>query len=282
MKLTALALFTLLAVTHATPVRIETGTETRSLKIDLAAEVTACLVGNHIIDGKCVSNKDYCSEYDAVTHNCASCNWYAFWVENDPSDASGSKTGNYCVTRWWVWILSSIAFLLFFGILIGLCVMWAGKKRPAVVEEERKPINKPKPVQEVEVHAERPSYRQQVVTHYHQEPAREVHYHQEPAREVHYHQEPVREVHGDSKIIRHDDRTVVNERREYLGVGNRVLIEERRSSPGKEINVVKYDHEDWGKYSQAHWNDHQAGHMGTSTTKVAAHGGSYNPYASHH
>jgi hypothetical protein len=271
MKLTAFALFTLLAVTYATPVRIEAGTETLSLKIDLAADVSICLVGNHIVNGKCVANTDYCSTYDPVTHNCSSCNWYAFWVENDSSDASGTKTGNYCKTRWWVWILSSIALLLFLGILIGLCVMWCGKKRPAKVEEERRPLNKPKPVQHVEVHAERPSYHHQVVTHHHQEPVR-----------VSYHQEPVREVHGESRIIRNDDRVVVNEHRAYLGIGDRVLVEERRSSPGKELKVVKYDHEDWGKYSQAHWADHHAGHMGTSTTKVAAHGGSYNPYVSHH
>jgi len=267
MKLQTLILLSaVLAVALATPIRIETGTETRTVSIDLAAEPkTTCLVGQHVVDKKCKSNTDYCSTYDAVTHNCSSCKWYAFWVQNDVQFASGTKTGDYCVTRWWVWILAAIGTLLFLGILIGLCVMWCGKKKSAAYHEERVPIAQ-KPQQhrvDVDVQAERPSYQH---SYHHAEPVRHE----------------VVEVHGDTHI-QHGER-VVHEHREYLGAGDRVLVEERTRSPGREVRVVKYDnpHEDWGKYSQAHWQEHRAGHMGASTTKVVAHQGSYNPYVGHH
>ena len=83
----------------------------KRITIDLASETlptyTGCQKGYHSVDDKCKPNTDYCKDdhYDSNTYNCAECEWYAFWVENDTGDRHGSRTGNYCETRWWIWVL---------------------------------------------------------------------------------------------------------------------------------------------------------------------------------
>lgn len=84
---------------------------TRRFNIDLAIEsyptTNVCKIEQHYSDGKCVSNKDYCSKYDVLNNNCSSCKWYAWKVENKTSKSSSTskQTGTYCEPRWWLWIL---------------------------------------------------------------------------------------------------------------------------------------------------------------------------------
>jgi hypothetical protein len=85
-----------------------------------------CAVGFHLADKDCLPNTDYCAKekYDNATNNCKECKWYAFHVQND-AQSKGTKTGNYCETRWW-WVtlwasLSLIALLGVFALIKFLC-----------------------------------------------------------------------------------------------------------------------------------------------------------------
>jgi len=69
---------------------------------------------------------------------------------------------------------------------------------------------------------------------------------------------PVREEplveRGDVKVWR--EQPVIRENRGDVRYGDRVLVETRYMSPGREARVERHDHTDWAKYSQAHWHEH--------------------------
>jgi len=85
---------------------------------------------------------------------------------------------------------------------------------------------------------------------------------------VHEERKESRVVRGDPKITYNTTygepsylRDEVN-RTELSNVrrqGEPVLVEKKTWSPGKEPRVEKFEHEDWSRYSQAHFNGHQGG-----------------------
>jgi hypothetical protein len=80
-------------------------------------------------------------------------------------------------------------------------------------------------------------------------PHHEVHV--ERARPVHYE----RREYG-KESISYGARTY-HETNRRVDLNSR-LVEVRIASPGKDLCITKYDYdgEDWGKYSQAHWNEY--------------------------
>jgi hypothetical protein len=90
----------------------------KKFTVDLA---TVCLPGTHPDGSKCVSNLNHCEQgyYHALDNNCSKCKWFSNWVRND---TIGSKTGDYCEDRIWLWILGGVASLLAFILVCVLCV----------------------------------------------------------------------------------------------------------------------------------------------------------------
>merc|ERR1711976_48711 len=84
---------------------------------------------------------------------------------------------------------------------------------------------------------------------------------QEPVRYVSRVQEPV--VHHQPRVVSHRQEepkqwssSNVNEYKTYVGEGERVLVETRTYSPNREPRIETHAHEDWARYSQAHWREH--------------------------
>jgi len=176
-----------------------------------------CSVGWHVENTRCRGNAEYCSNYDSATGNCASCKWYAWWVKNDGLSANGTKTGNFCQNRWWFVLYIFMVTLILLNLIIGLIMYFCCKPK----------VPKPVPVvvePEVEVHVVRP-----------------------PRNEV-------RVERGEFKEWR--EQPVVREHRDNVHYGDRVLVETRYMSPGRDARVERHDHQDWAKYSQAHWHEH--------------------------
>jgi len=86
--------------------------------ISLAATVPICSDGKHLESSKCIPNNTNCDDYDSSDGNCKNCNWLTFWVKND---TEGQKTGNYCETRWWFWILSILSLIFLLVVTLVLC-----------------------------------------------------------------------------------------------------------------------------------------------------------------
>ena len=178
-----------------------------------------CDSGNHHAYGDCVANTDHCDEYNAGTHNCTDCAWYAFSQKNP-------DTGNYCKTDWWQFLLWGLFALLCLAALIGLCACCLCKKK--VPQVEKVPLVQPKPIpvkKEVIKQAPRPKT-----------PVRmeRVVVQKSPPRvaETHYMPEKRKVVYGE----RHE-RTVYGEPK-YYTVGTKLgeshLIDER---PGKVTHI---------------------------------------------
>merc|ERR1712118_285186 len=68
------------------------------------------------------------------------CDWYAWFVSNE-NQADVSGNGNWCETRWWLWLLIFIGGLLLLAMLIGvICACCCRKKT-----KEREPLVEPTP-----------------------------------------------------------------------------------------------------------------------------------------
>ena len=74
----------------------------------------------------------------------------------------------------------------------------------------------------------------------------------ERARPVH----AERREYGKESVV-YSERRTCNETSRRVGLDSR-LVEVRIASPGRDLCITKYDYdgEDWGKFSQAHWNEY--------------------------
>ena len=182
-----------------------------------------CTNGWHLADNMCISNKSYCHNYDAETFNCAVCQWYTFQTQNDAAYKKGTKTGNYCGTNWWMFVLWGFIWLVLLGLLIGLiCYFCCNKKKAS---SERKPLRTNPRKEEPRVQAKAPVHR----------------------TEDRLERGPVKEWRDEPRITEHV---------EHIGHGERVHVSTRHYSPGGEPKVELHRQEDWGKWSQAHWDQH--------------------------
>jgi hypothetical protein len=66
----------------------------------------------------------------------------------------------------------------------------------------------------------------------------------------------VRREYGKESIV-YGERKYCNETSRRVGLEGR-LVEVRIASPGKDLCITKYDYEgeEWGSFSQAHWNEY--------------------------
>jgi len=173
------------------------------------------------------------------------CEWYSFFVKNEGKNANVTGKGNYCENRWWLWILMILGALFLIGLFIGvICYCCCNKKKEKVIEQEPLVIRK----QNVFVQKARP-----VEHHYvHQEP---VVYYQ--SHHSHQSRQPV-EVRTSRGPHHETTNTVTNQYNSYAGEGERVLVETRTYSPDREAEakVEYHGHQDWARYSQANWKNH--------------------------
>jgi len=88
-----------------------------------------CVNGQHESNGKCVSNITGCSKKTldirtdkktkiAVGGNCTKC---AFWYWPTVSDAQG----NYCVNRWWMWVIVFFSGFVVLVLLVSAVAFFA-------------------------------------------------------------------------------------------------------------------------------------------------------------
>jgi len=178
-----------------------------------------CALGWHVRDKLCKRNTCGCHKYDAVTYNCASCKWWAWQVENDRVDkVGGTKTGNFCQTAHWFIVFLTFLCLWLFALILGIVVSICCKKKE-VVKPAKKPKSASSSDHEVEVEAHAPEQKTRG---------------------------PVKEW------------TTAPVVREYKHdhLGDRVHVETRVYSPGREVQREFYNEQDWAKYSNAHWHEH--------------------------
>jgi hypothetical protein len=163
-----------------------------------------CLVGFHIDDKNCLPNTKMCGKgkFDKATNNCKECKWYAFHVQND-AQSKGTKTGNYCETRWWWVTLYIVLGLIAIAAIVVVikfvcCKPKAPKEGKSLLDpsKARGSSQGHRSNELVEVHRSRP---QQVETREvrHESPARYEHRevrHESPARYE------TREVHREAPI----------------------------------------------------------------------------------
>ena len=98
---------------------------------------SSCEKGSHLVNNKCVKNTDWChnAHYDPTTYSCNKCKWWTFHVKHDKFSSS---TGNYCETRWYLWVI--IIQAIFFVILIILLIIcWCCCRK----DKEWIPLRKP-------------------------------------------------------------------------------------------------------------------------------------------
>lgn len=107
----------MLALFSSTQPKVSLGSP-KKFTVDLA---TVCLQGTHPDGSKCVSNLNHCEKgyYHKLDNNCSKCKWFSHWVRND---TIGSKTGDYCEDRIWLWVLGCVAGFLAFVLVCVLCV----------------------------------------------------------------------------------------------------------------------------------------------------------------
>ena len=197
----------------------------------------ACANGWHPKGEDCVSNTDYCEKgkWIALTTSCGDCNWYTFHVKNT---TEGSKTGDYCETRWYMLWLFIFALLLLIAFFVWLAWFLCCKGKKASRYQQIDPKPEPKFTQpEVQVHAEKPTPRRpEPVIHHRPEP---VYHAPEP---VYHAPEPVyhapvekeapntqyREVRGEPVITYGEPK--INESRVFdghRGTHEKILVEKR-------------------------------------------------------
>jgi hypothetical protein len=172
----------------------------------------ACNNGWHPEGEDCVSNTDYCKKgkWIALTTSCGDCNWYTFHVKNT---TVGSRTGDYCETRWYTYWLFALACLLVIAFFVWLawyfCCRGSKKSTPSRYQEIKPiPQRKPEPV----VEHEKPL----------PPPRREPVYH---APAPVYHDSPAREVRGEPRITYGEP--IIRESRAFEGQREHVLVERR-------------------------------------------------------
>ena len=107
----------LLAACHTEACNAVTGlgTTSNTPQCKLKPVAGKCLTGFHLANKDCLPNTWYCSDakYDNATSNCTSCKWYSQHVQNDSQMKNGTKTGNFCETRWWFVTLIGLTMLFF-------------------------------------------------------------------------------------------------------------------------------------------------------------------------
>ena len=91
-----------------------------------------CYKGKHLDDDKCVSNNDWCNNYDDFSGNCSECSKWAWQQNND-------KQGNYCATHWWAWVLIILGSILLACLIAAAiwycCCVKHGKKKASGYDE---------------------------------------------------------------------------------------------------------------------------------------------------
>ena len=83
-------------------------------KNSILLDDVTCDRGFHEDDDECVSNNDWCNDYNEVTQNCEECSFWVWEVED-------VNQGNYCATHWWAVFLIILAILLGVALCCGLC-----------------------------------------------------------------------------------------------------------------------------------------------------------------
>ena len=197
----------------------------------------ACNNGWHPEGEDCVSNTDYCKKgkWIALTTSCGSCNWYTFHVKNT---TVGSRTGDYCETRWymyWLFALGNLLVIAFFVWLAWYFCCRGSKKSTPNRYQEIAPIPQRKPEPVVEHEKPLPPPRREPV-HVAPPPRPAPVYHapapvyHAPAPVYHapapvYHDSPAREVRGEPRITYGEP--VMRESRAFEGQREHVLVERR-------------------------------------------------------
>lgn len=132
---------------------------------------------------------------------------------------------------------------MLFGAIFYLC---CNKKKKEKEYEQNVPLRKEK-----EVEVQRPVVRQP-------QPQPQVVYQQQPVRVSRQIQEQPRTISYREPQSHYSQPVVVNEYTTRIGEGERVLVETRHYSPGRdrEPRIEYHQHEDWARYSQTHWRNH--------------------------
>jgi hypothetical protein len=232
---------------NTTPVA-ETGISGTVAKTDLvvtsctgAANVLAggkcyCAKGSHLIDDKCIANNQRCDtkDYSATLQSCNSC---SFWDWKEMYKNSDGTNSDYCEAwSWWVWMLWILFFLVVLGAL-GALIWWLATKF-CCKKKVKKTVNPPPTVENhnVNVQAAKPRQEPRVVVDY--QPMT-VSY----SQPVYHEMSPVREEH------------------------ERVLVETRRWSPGREMQVEYHNDVDWARQSRTKFEAQQV-HEGRSNVVI--------------
>ena len=91
-----------------------------------------CERGKHLDNGKCISNEDWCNNFDSQSGNCSECSKWA-WQQNN------QYQGDYCATHWWAWVLIILGSILLACLLAGAiyycCCFSHGKKKKGYNEQ---------------------------------------------------------------------------------------------------------------------------------------------------
>merc|ERR1712232_1075781 len=64
-----------------------------------------CKKGFHWYNDQCIHNDRYCTVYNKKNYSCEYCN-FPWWLETN------KENGNYCINRWYYYVLISIAVIL--------------------------------------------------------------------------------------------------------------------------------------------------------------------------
>ena len=97
------------------------------MQLQQAPDGTVCTKGMHLDNDLCISNEDWCDEFNNETLSCDSCSFWVWEVESQ-------EQGNWCATHWWAVFLICLAILLGVLLCVGLCAwlaLKAGQKSSA-------------------------------------------------------------------------------------------------------------------------------------------------------
>lgn len=113
--------------------------------------------------------------------------------------------GNWCETRWWLWLIILVSGLLLLCMLVGVIVYFCCGPKKVPVKEESKPLVKPAP--QVEVQHARPTYTQET-HHHHSSPqvVRHVSHVHQPHGYTDYHQSSY--TGGHTSVVREEPRVI--------------------------------------------------------------------------
>merc|ERR1719237_414720 len=266
-----------------------------------------CTTGWHKDGSGCKSNKDSCDDY--VDPNCKDCDFFSW--KTDYTNADGSKS-DYCGGwPWWVWLLAILGLLLGLALLAGLiglcCKLCCGKKKGSSSSSKKKkggccncywclscsPCCKcfkkccPKSC------CEDPNKKKVVQDDYHYQQERIPINVQQNKPSNYVERPPVHYETGRTSVVYQEPRVHEYQSGPQTQVsGQRVLVETRTFSPGREndAKVTYHKDVDWGKESRVQWQSehpgykedvvihkaspHQQSSYGTTSYRQAG----YNPY----